>query len=330
MSGLITVVIPVYNKKEYVRKCIDSILAQTYSNLEVLLINDGSTDDSVAILDEYKALDNRIRVIHKENGGLSNTRNRGISEAKGEFIGFIDADDYIEKDMYANLIAAYQEYPDITFAQIMSQNVYEDGKVFSEPLKDSNTTVVMSREDYFKELLLHIGDSSFCSKLFKTEWLRSYRFKEGEVNEDFELLLRMMSNINKIATVEKLGYNIVLSSESITRGSYKQKLYEDMMKHVDQAKALVRTEYPDLHVHVAKFELTQCLDFLLHVPIEEMNSKNELYVKCRRIVKASTIEIKENPYFDDKQRKNLTILSRLPMRFVRRIHRMMMKRRGVI
>lgn len=330
MKDLISVVVPVYNKEEYVKKCIDSILAQTYSNLEVLLINDGSTDGSGAILDEYALKDKRVRVIHKENGGLSNTRNRGIKEAKGKYIGFIDADDYIEKDMYANLIKAYQEYPDITFAQIMSQNVLEMGKVFSEPLKNSRKTVIMSRRDYFKELLLHIGDSSFCSKLFKNEWLYKYSFKEGELNEDFELLLRMMPDIDKIATVEKLGYNIVLSGESITRGSYKQKLYEDMMKHVDQAKELVSTKYPYLQVPVTKFELTQCLDFLLHVPVEKMNGKNELYIKCKRIVKSSKQAIKENPYFDDKQRKNLKILSRYPMKMVRKVHRVMMKRRGVI
>ena len=325
MEELISVVVPVYNKKEYLRKCIDSILAQTYTYLEVILVDDGSTDGSSEIVDEYELHDKRVRVVHKENGGLSSARNRGIKEARGKYVGFVDADDYIEKDMYANLCKAYKDYPDITFAQIMSQNVMEFGKVFSPILKNSGETVIMEKRDYFKELLLHIGDSSFCTKLFRNEWLYNYKFAEGELNEDFELLLRMMNDIEKVATIEKLGYNIVLSGESITRGSYNPKLYEDMMKHVDEARALVETRYPFLQVAMTKFELTQCLDFLLHVPVEQMVDKNELYVRCRDTVKKSKKDIKENPYFDERQRKNLGILASYPMPMVRKAHKLVMK-----
>lgn len=330
-NDLITVVVPVYNKKEYLNKCVDSIRNQTYKNLEILLIDDGSTDGSDKLLDEYASIDNRIRVIHKKNGGLSDTRNCGIKEAKGKYIGFIDADDYIEKDMYENLYKAYDLYDNITFAQIMSQNVYENGEVFSEPLKNSGNTVTMSDSEYFGELLLHIGDSSFCSKLFISDWIKNYSFKLGELNEDFELLLRMMKDIDKVATVEKLGYNIVLSKESITRGSYKQKLFEDMMRHVEEARNLVKEAYPEHKERITKFELTQCLDVLLHIPIKEMNSNNALYMNCKRIVKSdkSRKAIKENPYFDNRQRKNLTILSKYPMKLVRTIHRVIMKLRGV-
>ena len=112
MEELISVVVPVYNKKEYLRKCIDSILAQTYTYLEVILVDDGSTDGSSEIVDEYELHDKRVRVVHKENGGLSSARNRGIKEARGKYVGFVDADDYIEKDMYANLCKAYKDYPD--------------------------------------------------------------------------------------------------------------------------------------------------------------------------------------------------------------------------
>lgn len=331
MNDLITVVVPVYNKKEYLVKCVDSIRAQTYKNLEILLIDDGSTDGSGSMLDEFAAKDNRIRVIHKKNGGLSDTRNCGIKEAKGKYTGFIDADDYIEKDMYENLYKAYSQYDDITFAQIMSQNVYENGEVFSEPLKKSGETVILTDSEYLGELLLHKGDSSFCSKLFVSEWIKKYSFNLGELNEDFELLLRMMKDINKVATVEKLGYNIVLSRESITRGSYKQKLFEDMMKHVDEARDLVNDSYKEHEDKIAKFELTQCLDVLLHIPLKEMNSKNNFYMKCKRIVKSkeSRKAIKENPYFDSRQRKNLLILSKYPMKAVRTIHRIIMKLRGV-
>lgn len=97
---MLSVIVPVYNAEEYLRKCIDSILYQTYSDLELLLINDGSTDSSGAVCDEYARRDERVRVIHKENGGVSSTRNLGLDLAQGEWITFVDADDWIEHETY--------------------------------------------------------------------------------------------------------------------------------------------------------------------------------------------------------------------------------------
>ena len=100
---LITVIVPVYNKVNYVTRCIDSILAQSYKNLQVILVDDGSTDGSSDICDEYAAKDSRVEVVHKKNGGLSSARNCGIRIAKGEYVGFVDADDYIDVEMYRTL-----------------------------------------------------------------------------------------------------------------------------------------------------------------------------------------------------------------------------------
>ncbi|HAQ0795523.1 TPA: glycosyltransferase, partial [Enterococcus faecium] len=99
----ISIIVPVYNVEKYLKKCVDSILGQTFTDFELLLIDDGSTDNSGSICDELAKTDNRIKVIHKENGGLSDARNIGIEVAKGDFIGFIDSDDYIDEDMYAFL-----------------------------------------------------------------------------------------------------------------------------------------------------------------------------------------------------------------------------------
>ena len=109
-APLISVIVPVYNVEKYLAKCIDSIIAQTYTNLEILLVDDGATDSSGAICDEYAQKESRIRVIHKENGGLSDARNRGIAEARGEYLGFIDSDDYIDVDMYELLYNLIQKY----------------------------------------------------------------------------------------------------------------------------------------------------------------------------------------------------------------------------
>ena len=103
MGEKISVIVPVYNVENYLEKCVESILKQTYTNLEILLVNDGSTDTSGELCDQLAQRDQRIRVIHKENGGLSDARNRGIKEASSNLIGFIDSDDYIDQDMYETL-----------------------------------------------------------------------------------------------------------------------------------------------------------------------------------------------------------------------------------
>ena len=109
MEDLISVVVPIYNVENYIKKCVDSILSQTYKNLEIILVDDGSPDNCPQICDEYAQKDNRIKVIHKENGGLSDARNAGIDISKGKFITFIDSDDYIEKDYVEVLYNSIKE-----------------------------------------------------------------------------------------------------------------------------------------------------------------------------------------------------------------------------
>ena len=106
---LISVIIPVYNIKEYLERCVDSVLAQTWGRLEILLVDDGSTDGTEKLVDELRKKDSRIRVFHKPNGGSSSARNLGISEAKGKYLGFVDSDDFIEPFMYERLYRAMQE-----------------------------------------------------------------------------------------------------------------------------------------------------------------------------------------------------------------------------
>src|SRR5699024_4494271 len=124
MSDLISVIVPVYNVEKYVRRCIDSICGQTYSNLEIILIDDGSTDSSGKICDEMAAKDGRISVIHQENKGLSQARNAGLDQAKGEYIAFVDSDDYLSLNMYECLLKSLKENnADVVRCAI--KNVYE-------------------------------------------------------------------------------------------------------------------------------------------------------------------------------------------------------------
>lgn len=103
MNDLISIIVPVYNVEKYLNKCIDSIINQTYKNIEIILVDDGSTDNSGKICDEYLLRDSRIKVIHKNNGGLSSARNEGINISSGEYIGFVDSDDWVEPNMYEEM-----------------------------------------------------------------------------------------------------------------------------------------------------------------------------------------------------------------------------------
>ena len=123
---LISVIVPVYNREMYLERCVRSIMNQTYQNLEILLVDDGSTDGSGEICERLAKEDKRIRVFHKENGGSSSARNLGIREAKGEYLGFIDSDDYIELDMYELLSVAVVKYK-VTMAQVSRDEVDEEG-----------------------------------------------------------------------------------------------------------------------------------------------------------------------------------------------------------
>ena len=127
MNDLITVMVPVYNVEKYLDKCVTSILNQSYKNLDVLLINDGSTDHSGDICDKYVQLDKRVRVIHKFNEGVSKTRNQGIEYAKGKYLVFVDSDDYLEVDYCKNMYEAQQQYQD-AFVMCGFKTVYVTGE----------------------------------------------------------------------------------------------------------------------------------------------------------------------------------------------------------
>lgn len=215
MSDLISVIIPVYNVEKYLNKCVESVLNQTYKNLQIILVDDGSTDLSGAICDEYKQKDNRIEVIHKINGGLSSARNAGMKLAKGEFISFIDSDDWLELTFYEKMKNFIEEHSiDIVMcgAKIIRDNSHvEDRFMYFENncLINRNEALEMIFKD-------KIGSQVWC-KLAKKDLWNDVEFPEGRIYEDipvtYKLFVKSTSNIGFIA--EPL-YNYVLHGNSIS------------------------------------------------------------------------------------------------------------------
>ena len=196
MNSLISIIIPVYNVEKYLSRCIDSILNQTYKNLEIILVDDGSPDNCGAICDEYALKDNRIKILHLKNGGPSYARNKGIEIATGDYIGFVDADDYIDENMFNKMLLKQKEVD----ADIVCCNhtlVYYDNKIKKLDSVISNGFV--NKDSAMKLAITELSFGAFLwNKLFKKEMLYNFKLKEGIFYEDYDAGTRLIANAGKI------------------------------------------------------------------------------------------------------------------------------------
>ena len=180
---LISIIVPIYNIDNYVSKCIESILSQTHSNIEVILIDDGSTDKSSNICDYYSKKDARIVAIHKKNGGLSSARNTGLDIAKGKYIGFVDGDDYIEPNMYEELLNNIHEHQsDIA---ICNYNDIKNNKKYTNYFDNELEKTPIEGKNKF-DILYKNYNFVICSwnKLYKKEIFNNLRFPENKIFEE--------------------------------------------------------------------------------------------------------------------------------------------------
>lgn len=317
----ISVIVPVYNSIDYLEKCVRSLCAQTYTDLEVLLIDDGSTDGTAELVDRLVKTDSRIRAHHKENGGASSARNAGIALATGEYLAFADSDDYLEPYVYEELFRALTE-GDYPAAQISRDEVDEDGKRLPDICIPPEKEWFCDSETFLKELLLHRGDCSFCTKLFPREVFGAHRFPEGELNEDFRLLVEILQEIAGIAILPKQGYHVVCRETSTTRTRTKDsfsRVFIDIVDNADRMQTLVDEKYPALHAYAIRFNLYQRLDYLLHVPISQMRSDNAFYGGVKTYLRRHFFDTLKNPYLTKKNKMYLLLLTAAP-RTVRCIH----------
>lgn len=227
MKPLISVIVPVYNVEPYLRKCLDSIVNQTYKNLEIILVDDGSTDNSGIICDEYANKDNRIKVIHKANGGLSDARNKGLDIVKGEYTGFVDSDDYIAEDMYEYLYNFAIEN-DLDVAMCASCDVYQNKKIYP---KNFESIILDKKEKIIENIFVNQHGGSgigVCNKLFKYNVIKNIRFDFGKTYEDVYFALKWIGNTNKFGRDSEVKYYYVQREESITH----QKFYNDKILDV--------------------------------------------------------------------------------------------------
>lgn len=319
---LISVIVPVYNIKEYLERCVDSILGQTWENLEVLLVDDGSTDGTGELADRLAEKDRRIRVFHKENGGSSSARNLGIREARGKYLGFVDSDDYVEPFMYERLYRAIQE-TGIPIAQGGRREIDEQGNALPDICVPPEEQRVYHSEDFMRELLQHKGDCSFCTKLIDAALFEKHLFPEGKLNEDFYLLVQMLPEIEGIVSVPERVYTVFYKTGSNTRMDSAEKfsrVYGDCVDNADMVTELVRERYPNLLGTAMRFGLYQRLEYLLHIPIKDMKKTNGQYSDITRYLKKNRREIRKNKELTKKQKVYLMLFSVMPAT-ARKVHR---------
>lgn len=208
----ISIIVPVYNVDSYLRPCLESVLAQTHQTIEVILVDDGSTDTSGEICDEYKAIDNRIKVVHKRNGGLSSARNEGLKYSTGQYIGFVDSDDVINPDMFLILYEQLKSY----HAEIAVCNMCYDKKKLGETNSDKIEVMDTAKALGCLSIAKPFG-SHACNKLFDAKLIGNIRFPENKTYEDLYTIYKWIARAHKIVYIDRNLYFYRSNPQGITK-----------------------------------------------------------------------------------------------------------------
>lgn len=225
MEIKISVVIPVYNVEKYLPECIESVRNQTYPVYEIILVDDGSTDSSSLICDKYVQTDKRIRVVHKKNEGLSSARNTGIDAASGDYISFIDGDDWIEPGMYKAMTDAVIESKADIIACNMILELSTGDKV---PYASESKNILYTKEKALKELYKNKNLTfSACNKIYNIKLFDSIRFTENIILEDMDISYRLIYQANSIYYLKDPFYNYRYNESSILRARFTLKRLDE-------------------------------------------------------------------------------------------------------
>ena len=238
----VSVIIPVYNVEKYLQRCFDSVVNQTLKDIEIILVNDGSTDSSGEMCDRLAKTDNRVKVIHKENGGLSDARNVGIEAAKGEFLSFIDSDDYVVPDMleylYTNAVSSGAQIATGTMRMVKNGQ----GKTNSDFVP-----AVFSPEQALENALYGpVSSLSVCNKIFKKDLFNDIKFLVGKTYEDAYIVPSLFLKTDKVFMSGKAVYNYVIDRvDSITNVSFSEKNF-NMVEAFEFNRKKVCEKFPGL------------------------------------------------------------------------------------
>lgn len=293
MNPLISVIVPVYNVEKYLARCVDSIVNQTYKNLEIILVDDGSPDLCPQMCDDYAEKDSRIKVVHKKNGGLSDARNAGMAVATGKYISFIDSDDYVSDDFFECLLDVMnKENSDIAECSVVK--LYEDNR-FDE-FSDDLSVKTYDTQDAMSAL---IAENPFhqhvWNKLYKTELIKDIPYAVGKLNEDEFWTYQVFGRANKVSKLNKTMYYYFQRNSSIMGVGYNIRRLDALEGKANRQK-YIENNFPDLSTQ-AKIDLYGSCMFAYQSVLKFMSGADkkkslELIRKYRKMYNLSFDEIK--------------------------------------
>lgn len=250
MKPMISVIVPVYKVEQYLDRCIESIVNQTYRNLEIILVDDGSPDNCPDICDKWVQRDHRIKVIHKENGGAGSARNAGLAAASGSWFTFVDGDDYIAPQMYTRMVSCIHD--DVDIVECVMAETFDDGFVFSG--STNQRFVVMNAE---QAMSAHIEDTIFCqtppNKIYRTSVASGILFPSGTLIDDEFWTYRVIGNARKLVHMQAVLYAYRQREESAMHKPFSLKRLQTLDARSQRLEYL-RAHYPKL-VHKAEIGL---------------------------------------------------------------------------
>ena len=299
---LISVVIPVYNVEKYIRESLDSIINQTYKNLQIILIDDGSTDSSGSICDEYAASDDRITVIHQKNAGAGAAKNTGLDLIQGEYFSIIDSDDYIELNMYEKMVCYMENYR-VDVVQCLFRNVFVNCKVDRKYIIKSNGIRKVSRNKFLKEYLYDWKYAIFWNKLFKTSLLKNIRFPIGRKIDDEFFTYKLICNSEHIVNTQDVFYNYRMRQSSVMNENADKRLILDRIDCFVERYEYVSERFPELEVLYYQ-KLADALIYYKNIVLDDIEALNSLInkypLKKRSIIDKIIFRIMSRRFITDK------------------------------
>lgn len=289
MDKTISVIVPVYQVERYLEKCMESIVNQSYKNLEIILVDDGSKDSCPAICDSYQKKDDRIKVIHKSNGGLSSARNAGLEIATGELITFVDSDDSIDEKMLETLLLNMQAY-DSDISVCFWKEVWENEQTSNNQAlltSEQATVECMNQVEAMKKMLYQRGcDSCAWGKLFKRELFSTIRFPEQKIYEDIAIMYQVFGLAQKVVFSDYQGYNYLQRNTSISKAQFAVNKMS-LIDFTECNEAYMSEHYPELLTAARSRAVRANFHIYMQIPAKdeykEYRDRIEKNIKARRM-----------------------------------------------
>ena len=317
---LISVIVPIYKVEPYLRRCVDSILAQTYHDIEVILVDDGSPDNCPEMCDEYAAQDERIKVIHKANGGLSSARNVGLDAASGDWVSFIDSDDWIEPDMYEILLQnAENANAEISVGGVNDELVDHDRVIVTKTtyhgaLKQETLSPTEAMARYFTT------SWAAWDKIYRKELFQTIRFPVGEINEDEAIVLKLLDTCTAVSYTNQVFYHYIHRAQSITTSAFSEKKLA-WYRHCQDNLRWIQQYHPELAAFADKRLCSSILWTLREIALSPQNF-DEIAGSLQQ-----DIRLNYHKFFkcalSRSERRRLLVLRFLPFQIYQRIEQKM-------